>query len=104
MSYSSTIETCKKEVFVGIDISKEALDLAITDSQKVERFTNDALGIGEVVNRLLRVSPRLVVIESTGGYERPLAVALWHAQIPSLAGQCPRAKAIGRIAACRAPG
>ena len=82
MSYSSTIETCKKEVFVGIDISKEALDLAITDSQKVERFTNDALGIGEVVNRLLRVSPRLVVIESTGGYERPLAVALWHAQIP----------------------
>ena len=82
MSYSSTIEPCKKEVFMGVDISKEALDLATTDSQKVERFNNDAPGIGGVVNRALRASPRLVVIESTGGYERRLVEALCHAQIP----------------------
>lgn len=80
MSHYSTPHR-RAGMFVGIDVSKDALDLATTASQKVDRYTNDALGIGGMVNRLLRASPRLVTIESTGGYERQLVEKLCRANI-----------------------
>jgi transposase len=72
----------REGIFVGIDVAKDALDLGFTSSQKVDRFANDAAGIGGVVNRLLQVSPRSIVIESTGGYEASLVEALYDAGLP----------------------
>jgi transposase len=71
-------------VFVGIDVSKDALDLARSDdaAARVERFANDADGIAAVVNGLAAAAVATVVVEATGGLERPLVDALLDAGLP----------------------
>jgi transposase len=73
------------EIFAGIDVSKSHLDLALWDSQKSWRFSNDLKGINKLTNLLLKHQPTLIVLEATGGYEqaafrslstRQLAVAI----------------------------
>jgi transposase len=61
-------------VFVGIDVSKDYLDVALTGAAAVERFTNDEAGIDELCAKLRSLSVELVVMEATGGYQR-LALA-----------------------------
>ena len=64
------------DVFVGIDVSKACLDVAVRPSGEVWRFSNDEDGFAELLERLKPVAPRLVVLEATGGYQAPLAAAL----------------------------
>jgi transposase len=71
----------RPDVFIGIDVSKAHLDLARSDQGDVTRFDNDAGGIEAVVQLLLALSPRLVVVESTGKLENPLVSALLDAAI-----------------------
>jgi transposase len=68
--------------FAGIDVSKQKLDLARTGIQQVESFTNDPAGITQLVELLLKAPPRLIVVEATGGLERPLLQALLEANLP----------------------
>jgi len=89
-------------VFVGIDVGKAHLDVARTDQEKVWRFDNDEAGIQELVARLKDVAPTLVVLEATGGFEVPAAVAVMAAEIPVVIAN-PRqtrdfAKSTGRLA------
>ena len=58
---------------VGIDVSKEWLDLAIAGDGKVERIDNKEEAIAK---GLERVRPSLVAFEPTGGYERALQQVL----------------------------
>lgn len=67
-------ETC-----VGIDVSKERLDVAVGSSGEVWQVTNDEAGHSELRARLATTSPRLVVLEASGGYEAIVAGALWEA-------------------------
>lgn len=67
-------ETC-----VGIDVSKERLDVAVGSSGEVWQVTNDEAGHSELRARLATASPRLVVLEASGGYEAMVAGALWEA-------------------------
>lgn len=62
-------------VFVGVDVSKAQLDIAIRPEG---RFTaaNDEKGISTTVERLQQMQPTVVVLEATGGFEVPLASAL----------------------------
>src|ERR1700730_17169750 len=69
------------EVFVGGDVSKAGLDLAIHDGAAWS-VTHDPAGIVALVTRLHAELPSLVVLEATGGWEAPLAVALDAAGIP----------------------
>lgn len=69
-------------VFVGIDVGKAHLDIARSDQDDVWRVGNDEDGIEELVGRLRDVSPELVVLEATGGFESPAAAALAAAEIP----------------------
>lgn len=69
-------------VFVGIDVSKDKLDLARSGTDAVETFTNDAAGIARVVALLAPLKPAAVVVESTGGLERALVEALLEAELP----------------------
>jgi transposase len=70
-------------VYVGIDVAKAMLDLARSDDLKdVQRFDNDAPGIARVVKLLTDAKPVMIVIESTGGLERPLLAALLDAGLP----------------------
>ena len=72
-------------VYIGIDVSKETLDLARSGSQEVTTFPNDADGIAAVVGLLKPLGPALaaVVVESTGGLERPMLAALLDADLPA---------------------
>jgi transposase len=71
------------KVYVGIDISKDSLDVAIHASEKRWQFANDATGIADLCNVLAEFRPNLVAFEATGGYEMPLYVALDTAGLPA---------------------
>jgi transposase len=72
-------------LYAGIDVSKDKLDLARSDREAVESFPNDAAGIAAVVRLLAGLGPGLaaVVVEATGGLERPLLEALLEAGLPA---------------------
>src|ERR1700683_4824100 len=57
-------------IFVGIDVAKDKLDLARTDSSEIFTVTNDAAGIRRILDLLRPIRPTLIVIEATGGFER----------------------------------
>jgi len=90
------------KVYVGIDVSKETLDLAVHASEQQWRFANIDKGITEALTCLEELSPELVVMEATGGFEYPLAAALAVAGMPMVVINPRRvrdfARATGRLA------
>jgi transposase len=58
--------------FLGVDVSKDKLDLAVHPDNQIRTFTNDAAGIRQLLELVRQLQPRLVVLEATGGYEREL--------------------------------
>jgi transposase len=71
------------KVYVGIDISKDGLDIAVHDSNKQWHYANDDAGIASLCNLLINLEPALVVFEATGGYEMPLYLVLDEAGLPA---------------------
>lgn len=71
------------ENVVGIDISKDSLDVAVHASDRQWVFSNDKAGIGKLCKVLLKLKPSLVVFEATGGYEMALYLALDKAGLPA---------------------
>ena len=59
----------EKEVFVGIDVSKEKLDVAVRPSGELMSFSNDEDGISVMADFIKPFSPLLIVFEATGGLE-----------------------------------
>jgi transposase len=99
---SKSLQEEEDMAFVGIDVSKRHLDVAVRPSNEVFRVVNGDAGIGTLVERLKVLAPTLVVLEATGGFEQPIVAALALAAIP-MAVVNPRqardfAKAIGRLA------
>lgn len=68
--------------FVGIDVSKEKLDLCVLPGGELHEFSNDSPGIAALVTLLQQLRPTVIVIEATGGYERPSLFALQDADLP----------------------
>ena len=68
--------------YVGIDVSKDALDVATYTTNKKLRFANNEAGISQLIQVLNEFIPALVVMEATGGYETPTAYALNRVEIP----------------------
>jgi transposase len=64
------------ECFVGIDVSKRTLDVAMHPSGASLRVFNTPAGVAELVARLESLSPSLIVLEPTGGYEKVALRAL----------------------------
>ena len=62
------------EIFVGIDVSKGWLDVAVHEQAVEFRVENTDLGLDGMITRLKEIQPTLIVIEATGGFEL-LAVA-----------------------------
>jgi transposase len=69
-------------VYVGIDVSKEQLDVASDDGAFVAQFSNDEEGHSELTKRLLQVQPTLVALESTGNYQLEVSLVLQAAKVP----------------------
>ena len=72
-----------EQVIVGIDISRDRLDVAIHQSEKQWQFSNDRGGITKLCKMLRELTPALVVFEATGGYEMPLYFSLDEAGLPA---------------------
>jgi transposase len=70
----------QQAIVVGIDVSKARLDVCAGDEEW--SVSNDFEGISKLITRLQALNPHLVVVESTGGLEKPLLVELAGAQIP----------------------
>jgi transposase len=69
-------------IFAGIDVAKDKLDLARSDTDRVQTFTNDPEGIALLIGSLAGTRPAILVIEATGGLERPVLNALLEASLP----------------------
>lgn len=67
--------------YVGIDVSKDRLDVAWSDGAS-RQVGNDEAGHAQLVGLFAEVTPELVVMEATGGLERALAVQLSAAGVP----------------------
>jgi transposase len=61
---------------VGIDVSKQWLDVATRTGRVGTRFANDAAGQAAVLVAVTPLEPELVVVEATGGVERGIVASL----------------------------
>jgi transposase len=89
-------------VFVGIDVAKLELVVAVLPTQASWVMPNDEEGVERVVQRIRALAPTLVVLEATGGYERMVVGALAAAAVPLVVAN-PRqirdfARATGQLA------
>ena len=89
-------------MFIGIDVSKARLDVAMRPSAEKLSVSNDEAGIQALVTRLSEIKPALIVLEATGGLERSVSGTLGSAQLPVVVVN-PRqvrdfAKALGQLA------
>ena len=90
------------QTFIGIDVSKAHLDLAVRPSGAAFRLENTPAGLAELVARLAPLGPAMIVMEATGGYELATLAACQAAGLP-VAAVNPRqardfAKGVGRLA------
>jgi transposase len=89
-------------VIVGIDVSKDRLDIALRPSGEAFTVTRNAAGLEELVLRLKAVAPHLVALEATGGFEAVVAASLAAAKLPLVVVNPAQirafAKALGRRA------
>jgi transposase len=63
-------------LFVGIDVAKAPLDVALRPTGERWAVANDDPGIATLVARLQAMHPMLIVLEATGGYQRAVVAAL----------------------------
>jgi Transposase len=88
--------------FIGIDVAKAQLEFACLPSGETGTVSNEDQGIRELVTRCQALTPTLIVLEATGGYEAALVAALATAGLPVVIAN-PRqvrdfAKATGQLA------
>jgi transposase len=67
---------------VGIDVSKDWLDVVVIPSGETWRTENKEEAIRELIKNLELLKPERIVVEATGGYEQMLAVQLYLAGLP----------------------
>jgi len=65
--------------YVGIDVSKDRLDVAVLGEKQERQVCNTQAGIAKLVQWMLELQPELIVVEATGGYQRAVVDALFHA-------------------------
>jgi transposase len=88
--------------WMGIDVSKATLDVAVQPSGAQWQVANSAAPIEALVEQVTAVGPERIVVEASGSYEAPLVAALASAQLPVVVVN-PRqvrdfAKATGQLA------
>ena len=89
-------------IYVGIDVAKARVDVAIRPGGDRREVSNDQAGIAALVAQMQQLNPAALVLEATGGLELPLVAALAAASLPVVVVN-PRqvrdfARATGRLA------
>lgn len=89
-------------LFVGIDVAKAELEIALRPSGERWSVSNTPQGHAQLVERLKPLSIERIVLEASGGYEKPLLAALGAAGLPVIAVNARQvrdfAKALGILA------
>lgn len=90
------------EAYVGVDVSKDQLDVKVLPVNEARQFSNDDSGIKTLVTFTKKIDPQLIVFESTGGLEMLAVSSLVENHLPVVVVN-PRqvrdfAKASGRLA------
>jgi transposase len=90
------------EAYIGVDVSKDLLDVKVLPSEQTQQFSNDNPGVKKLITFVKKINPQLIVFESTGGLEMPAVSSLIENHLPVVVVN-PRqirnfAKAIGRLA------
>jgi transposase len=83
-------------IFVGIDISKAWLDVAVHEQETSWRVGNDDAGIAKLVKELKGLAPELVLVEATGGFEMLLVAELANSGLPVVVTNPRRVRAFAR--------
>lgn len=65
------------EKYVGIDVSKDRLDVAMLGERQEKQVNNTQKGINELVQWMQDLQPELIVVEATGGYQRGVVDGLF---------------------------
>lgn len=94
--------TLTPQRFLGIDVSKATLDVHLRPEGKVCRFDNTPDGIAALVTWAAPLTPTLIVLEATGGYQNAVVAALTLVGLPVSLVNPKRvrdfARALGRLA------
>ncbi len=69
-------------LFVGIDVSKDRLDVHVRPADEAFAVARDGEGLAALIERLLALRPHLIAIEATGGFETVVVAALAAAKLP----------------------
>lgn len=67
------------KTYVGIDVSKDRLDVAVLGERQETQVENSREGIARLVEQMQDLQPELIVVEATGGYQRAVVEALFWA-------------------------
>jgi len=62
--------------YVGIDVAKDSMEVTVHEGKESWAFSNDERGLANLMTKMKRLSPRLIVMEATGGYEVTIAAEL----------------------------
>ncbi len=83
-------------MFVGIDVSKDRLDVHVRPSGEAFAVARDGEGLEGLAARLRALAPALVVLEATGGFEAVVAAAVAGAGLPLAVVNPAQVRAFGR--------
>ena len=70
------------EDYIGIDVSKDSLDVAVLGEKAMMQVPNTKRGFTKLMKQMRELKPKLIVVEATGGYEEALVLALYEAGLP----------------------
>ena len=71
-----------ESITVGIDVSKDRLDVAVRPSGEAFAVERNAAGLEQLTIRLRELAPQVIALEATGGFETIAAAALAAARLP----------------------
>ena len=84
------------KVFIGVDISQDRLDMVAYPTGQIWQYKNSKGGITKAIAKLRGLELKLIVMEATGGLEKPLCEALFQAGLPAAIVNPRRIRDFGR--------
>ena len=85
-----------EKVFIGVDISQDSLDMVAYPTGQIWQYKNSKGGITKAIAKLGGLGLKLIVMEATGGLEKPLCEALFQAGLPAAIVNPRRIRDFGR--------
>jgi transposase len=90
--------TTLDEIYVGIDVGKTWLDVAVWGNEETRRVRNDEAGVAEIIQHIAEGAPRLIAVEATGGYEQLVVQAMLRKGLPVAVVNPTRVRALAKAA------